>query len=172
LGTVEAFAVAAAQIDLAVRNVRVLARGAVRALSLADNVPLDVADAIEDLASAVLELERALDDDGSAEPVRGLALRAATTASLVLERTGNLSVSVIVGQIRSTAVDLLAGWRATKRSRPSGPRSEREPPPANVNSASTGMGQIASRVARRGCVTFLRQDLSFVTHPPSLTCCR
>ena len=109
LGTVEAFAVAAAQIDLAVRNVRVLARGAVRALSLGDNVPPDVADAIEDLASAVLALARALDEDGSADPVRDLALRAATTASLVLERTGNLSVSVIVGQIRSTAVDLLAG---------------------------------------------------------------
>lgn len=109
LGTVEAFAAAAAQIDLAVRNVRVLARGAIRALSLSDNVPPEVADAIEDLASAVLELERSLDDDGSAEPVRELALRAATTASLVLERTGNLSVSVIVGQIRSTAVDLLAG---------------------------------------------------------------
>ena len=30
-------------------------------------------------------------------------------ATLVLERTGNLSVSVIVGQVRSTAVDLLRG---------------------------------------------------------------
>jgi uncharacterized membrane protein YgaE (UPF0421/DUF939 family) len=109
LETVEAFAVAAAQIDLAVRNVRVLARGTVRALSLGDNVPPEVAGAIEDLASAVLALERALAEDGSAEPVRVLALRAATTASQVLERTGNLSVSVIVGQIRSTAVDLLAG---------------------------------------------------------------
>lgn len=109
LGTVEAFAVAAAQIDLAVRNVRVLARGTVRALSLGDNVPPEVADAIEDLASAVLAMERALEDGGSAEPVRELAMRAATTASQVLERTGNLSVSVIVGQIRSTAVDLLAG---------------------------------------------------------------
>jgi uncharacterized membrane protein YgaE (UPF0421/DUF939 family) len=109
LGTVEAFAAAAAQIDLAVRNVRVLARGAVRALSLSENVPPEVADAIEDLASAVLALAHALDDDASVQPVRELALRAATTASQVLERTGNLSVSVIVGQIRSTAVDLLAG---------------------------------------------------------------
>jgi uncharacterized membrane protein YgaE (UPF0421/DUF939 family) len=109
LGTVEAFAAAAAQIDLAVRNVRVLARGAVRAVSLGDNVPPEVAGAIEDLADAVVALERALDRDGSAEPVRELALRAATAASQVLERTGNLSVSVIVGQIRSTAVDLLAG---------------------------------------------------------------
>jgi hypothetical protein len=30
-------------------------------------------------------------------------------ATLVLERTGNFSVSVIVGQVRSTAVDLLRG---------------------------------------------------------------
>jgi uncharacterized membrane protein YgaE (UPF0421/DUF939 family) len=109
LETVDAFAVAAAQIDLAVRNVRVLARGTVRALSLGDNVPPEVAEAIEDLASAVLALEQALEEGGSAQPVRELALRAATTASQVLERTGNLSVSVIVGQIRSTAVDLLAG---------------------------------------------------------------
>ena len=109
LGAVESFAAAAAQIDLAVRNVRVLARGVVRALSLGDNVPLEVADAIEDLAGGVLALEHGLDDGGSFERVRELALRAATTASQVLERTGNLSVSVIVGQIRSTAVDLLAG---------------------------------------------------------------
>jgi uncharacterized membrane protein YgaE (UPF0421/DUF939 family) len=108
-GTIEAYAGAAAQIDLAVRNVRVLARGAVRALSLGENVPPEVADAVEDLARAVLALERALDDGGSLDAVREPALKAAATATLVLERTGNLSVSVIVGQIRSTAVDLLAG---------------------------------------------------------------
>ena len=38
--------------------------------------------------------------------VNGKALRVRDT--LVLETTGNLSVSVIVGQIRSTAADLLA----------------------------------------------------------------
>ncbi len=37
------------------------------------------------------------------------ALRAAATATVVLEGTANLSVSVIVGQIRSTATDLLTG---------------------------------------------------------------
>jgi uncharacterized membrane protein YgaE (UPF0421/DUF939 family) len=108
-GSVEAYADAAAQVDLAVRNVRVLARGAVRALSLGENVPPEVADALDDLASAVLALERTLDDDTAVDAVREPALRAAATATLVLERTGNLSVSVIVGQIRSTAVDLLAG---------------------------------------------------------------
>jgi uncharacterized membrane protein YgaE (UPF0421/DUF939 family) len=108
-GAIETYAEAAAQIDLAVRNVRVLARGAIRALSLRESVPPEVADALEDLARAVLALEKTLDDGGSREAVREPALRAAATATLVLERTGNLSVSVIVGQIRSTAVDLLTG---------------------------------------------------------------
>ena len=40
-------------------------------------------------------------------------MRAAAEATLVLERTGNLSVSVIVGQIRSTAADLLAATGMT-----------------------------------------------------------
>jgi hypothetical protein len=39
--------------------------------------------------------------------VREPALRAAATATHVLEGTTNLSVSVIVGQVRSTATDLL-----------------------------------------------------------------
>jgi hypothetical protein len=100
------FAEAAAQIDLAVRNVRVLARGAIRALTLGENVPPEVADALEDLADAVVALAATLDDRTGLDAVREPALRAAATATLVLERTGNLSVSVIVGQIRSTAVDL------------------------------------------------------------------
>jgi uncharacterized membrane protein YgaE (UPF0421/DUF939 family) len=108
-GSVEVYADAAAQVDLAVRNVRVLARGTIRALSLGENVPPEVADAVDDLAGAVLALCATLDDDTTLDAVREPALRAAATATLVLERTGNLSVSVIVGQIRSTAVDLLSG---------------------------------------------------------------
>ena len=107
LGTVDDYAEAARQIELAVRNVRVLARGARRAIDLEENVPPEVSDALRDLASAVRALGRALDDHAEADEVRRPALRAAGTATLVLERTGNLSVSVIVGQIRSTAVDLL-----------------------------------------------------------------
>ena len=51
-GTVEFYAGAAERIDLAVRNVRVLARGAMRALALDENVPPEVAGALQDLASA------------------------------------------------------------------------------------------------------------------------
>jgi len=107
LGAVDDYAEAARQIELAVRNVRVLARGARRAIDLEENVPPEVSDALRDLASAVRALGRALDDHGQADEVREPALRAAGTATLVLERTGNLSVSVIVGQVRSTAVDLI-----------------------------------------------------------------
>jgi uncharacterized membrane protein YgaE (UPF0421/DUF939 family) len=109
LRTVDVYADAAAQIDLAVRNVRVLARGARRAIDLDENVPPEAADALRELAAAVRALSVALDDPGRAGAVREPALRAAGKATLVLERTGNLSVSVIVGQVRSTAVDLLRG---------------------------------------------------------------
>jgi uncharacterized membrane protein YgaE (UPF0421/DUF939 family) len=108
-GHVESYAGAAGQIDLAVRNVRVLARGAIRGIRLDENVPDDVADAVRDLAAAVRALGPSLDDEIGPGEVRDAALRAAGRASAVLERTGNLSVSVIVGQIRSTATDLIVG---------------------------------------------------------------
>jgi uncharacterized membrane protein YgaE (UPF0421/DUF939 family) len=109
LETVDLYADAAAQLDLAVRNVRVLARGARRAIDLEENVPPEVGDALRSLADAVRALGGAIDDPSKAGEVRGPALRAAGQATIVLERTGNLSVSVIVGQVRSTAVDLLRG---------------------------------------------------------------
>jgi uncharacterized membrane protein YgaE (UPF0421/DUF939 family) len=105
---VEDYADAAERIDLAVRNVRVLARGAIRAVRLDENMPPQTAEAVRDLATAARAFSAAL-DSGDVAPVRSAALRAAATATLVLESTGNLSVSVIVGQVRSTATDLLAG---------------------------------------------------------------
>jgi uncharacterized membrane protein YgaE (UPF0421/DUF939 family) len=104
---VESWVGAADQLDLAVRNVRVLARGAIRALRLDENVPPEVAEALRDLAVAVRAFDAALDDDGGLDTVRAPALRAAARATLVLDNTANMSVSVIVGQIRSTATDLL-----------------------------------------------------------------
>ncbi len=108
-GTVDFYADASAQIDLAIRNVRVLARGVVRAARLGENIPAQVADAVRDLAEAVRALREALEDPERADEVRTPALHAAATATRVLEQTGNLSVTVVVGQVRSTAVDLLRG---------------------------------------------------------------
>jgi uncharacterized membrane protein YgaE (UPF0421/DUF939 family) len=108
-GRVEDYAEAAVRIDLAVRNVRVLARGTIRAIRLDENVPPQVADAIGYLAEAVRGFVEALEHPERVAAVHEPALRAAATATEVLQSTGNLSVSVIVGQVRSTATDLLAG---------------------------------------------------------------
>jgi uncharacterized membrane protein YgaE (UPF0421/DUF939 family) len=108
-GHLEIYAQASAQIDLAVRNVRVLARGAIRAVELDDNVPPEVGTALRSLAEAVRQFADELEDPERDSAARAAALRAASQATAVLEQTANLSVSVIVGQIRSTAVDLLRG---------------------------------------------------------------
>ena len=97
-GMVETYADAAEHVDLAVRNVRVLARGTIRALSLEENVPPEVAEALRQLAEAVRALDGALQDPRPRR--RGPRARrcsAAVEATLVLESTGNMSVSVIVG---------------------------------------------------------------------------
>ena len=106
-GQLALYAGAAHHLELAVRNVRVLARGAVRALVLEDNVPPHVPLAVRELAAAVRALGRELETGDGAEEVRDAAVRAAGHATQVLEGTSNLSVSVLVGQVRSTAVDLL-----------------------------------------------------------------
>jgi uncharacterized membrane protein YgaE (UPF0421/DUF939 family) len=107
LTTMRRNAVAAAELDMAVRNARVLARGAIRAADLAAHLPEPMLQAVGDLADAVRGLGAALDDPAAAGPAREAALRAAGRASIGLEQTANLSASVVVGQVRSTATDLL-----------------------------------------------------------------
>jgi uncharacterized membrane protein YgaE (UPF0421/DUF939 family) len=106
---VERLAAAAHSIDLAIRNTRVLARASVRAIDLDDRVPELVTKSIRDLAGATRALDRHLADSKPDSPAVGAALRAAAGATAALEQTGNLSVNVIVGQVRATATDLLLG---------------------------------------------------------------
>lgn len=108
-GQVERLAAAAHSIDLAIRNTRVLARAARRAIELDDHIPELVTDAIRDLATATRALDRHLADPQPDSPAVDAALRAAARATATLEQTGNLSVNVIVGQVRATATDLLRG---------------------------------------------------------------
>jgi Fusaric acid resistance protein-like len=103
------YAHAAMQIDNAAASVEALSRGAVRAIAQGDNVPAPVPEALRELADAVRRLEGTLDEGGDETAVREPALRAAARATLVLEQTHNLSVSLIVVQVRSLAVDLLRG---------------------------------------------------------------
>jgi uncharacterized membrane protein YccC len=106
-GPLAVYSEASGQIDLAVRNVRVLARGVVRAIETGDRVPPAVAESLRELRQAVVSLAPWMEDPRRADEVIEPAVQAARHASAVLEQTTNLSVSVIVGQVRSTAVDLL-----------------------------------------------------------------
>lgn len=108
-GRVEDLAAAASSIDLAIRNARVLARASVRAIDLDEHVPELVTDSIRDLAAATRVLDRHLAQANPESPAVDPALRAAARATAALEQTSNLSVSVIVGQVRATATDILLG---------------------------------------------------------------
>ncbi len=112
-GRVDQFAAAAEPIDLAIRNTRVLARAAQRAIDLDENVPPIVVDSIRDLAAAVRLLDRHLGGGPGRSGAREAALRAAAQASAALDMTSNMSLSVIVGHVRSTASDLLLGLGMT-----------------------------------------------------------
>lgn len=103
----ERHAVAARHLDFAVRNVRVLARGAVRAVDLDAHVPEDELAAMADVAGALRALWPAIEGGKGGEEARERALRAADAATRAFEQTGNLSLSVLTGQIRSLASDVL-----------------------------------------------------------------
>jgi uncharacterized membrane protein YgaE (UPF0421/DUF939 family) len=103
----ELFQQGAAHVDRAVRNVRVLARAALRHLRGGGAPMPGLADSVADLARAVWALAAALDDPAEAENARRFAMRASDRATEVLEEHAGLSTNVIVGQIQSTAADLL-----------------------------------------------------------------
>ena len=104
-----AYAEAAQQMDYAVRNTRVLARRALSAIRRGRKAPPELADAVDLLADAVGALGSQLEEPGSEAVTRRFALEAAVKATSVLARDPGLSINVIIGQIRSTAIDLLRG---------------------------------------------------------------
>ena len=80
------------------------------ACALRENLPPGISDAVRELAEAVGALRGAPGGPlAGAGDVRGPALRAAARATVGSQQTGNLSVTVVVGEARSTAVDLLRG---------------------------------------------------------------
>jgi uncharacterized membrane protein YgaE (UPF0421/DUF939 family) len=103
------YAGAVAQLDLAARNARVLARRAVATVRRHGAVHADLAAAVDLLADALSELVAHLDDPEQETSSRRLALEAARRATGVLARDHTMSTSALVAQVRSTAVDLLRG---------------------------------------------------------------
>jgi len=97
---------AAAELELATRNARALARAAIRAVELDSNLPAELPAAVSELAAAIRASEDALEGPDRSQPI-GSALRATALASRALERDRELPTAHVVGQIRSTATDLL-----------------------------------------------------------------
>jgi uncharacterized membrane protein YgaE (UPF0421/DUF939 family) len=108
-GGVFPFELAADRLDLAVRNVRVLARRAVRAIANDDEVPDEVIEALRRLADAVEQLHDRLDDAETGSELEATALDAAALATVALPEASSLSVTVLIAQIRSMVVDLITG---------------------------------------------------------------
>ena len=125
---VDFYADAAAQIDLAIRNVRVLARGAVRGARLGDNLPQPVATAIRDLAEAVSQPARGPDRP---QPRRGRA-----RARAARRRAGDARAAGDRQPLRD------------RRGRP-GPLDRRRPP-ARLRAELRGGGRPGARGGRGG----------------------
>jgi uncharacterized membrane protein YgaE (UPF0421/DUF939 family) len=103
----ELYANAGTRIDLAVINTRVLARGAANAPRRGDTVPPQLPEAVLDLSQAVKALATYLEEPGGPDETRRFALEAARKATEILQERHDLAISVLVGQVRSAAVDLL-----------------------------------------------------------------
>jgi len=112
------------QVDLVVRTVRVLARAAVPAARLPDPPPTEIVESVRVLASAVRAFEAALTAgllgdmdaaDRSATEVRTRALAAVRTGAAVLPSAPQLPVVMVVGQVRTAAIELLRATGMTDK---------------------------------------------------------
>ncbi|MFY1702239.1 FUSC family protein [Micromonospora sp. WMMA1923] len=107
----------ARQLDYAARNIRVLARAGATLARQHTATPPELGDAIRALAEAVHAAGEALatdlagraDADRHAEQADTAALRAVRLAAGLLDSDQPLPVTMIVGQIRATAIDLMRG---------------------------------------------------------------
>ena len=110
LGPLAHYATAADQLDLAVRDTRVLARATVslvRERGPARGPQEQLAEAILGLALACEALAGYLERPDYPVDVRHFALGAAEEATATLETNNDLESSALVAQVRSTALDLL-----------------------------------------------------------------
>jgi uncharacterized membrane protein YgaE (UPF0421/DUF939 family) len=99
-----AYSEAELPIGLMIRDVHVLARGAVRALMMDDEVPAKVIEALHELGDAAGKLTKRLAVDESGKEVSDAVLEVASTTS---EDAANLSTSVLLAYIQATAADVL-----------------------------------------------------------------
>jgi uncharacterized membrane protein YgaE (UPF0421/DUF939 family) len=106
-GQLEPYNDAARHIDYAVRNSRVIARNAATAVRTHVAVSADLAASIDGLAAVVDALDQQLAAGGDPAETQQRAVAAAAAATAVLAEHHDLRSSVLIGQVRATAVDLL-----------------------------------------------------------------
>jgi uncharacterized membrane protein YgaE (UPF0421/DUF939 family) len=106
LGYLAHYAAVADQLDLVVRNTRVLARATVEMLQEGRHAPEQLPEALLDLARAVETLGAYLETSDYLD-TRHFALKATESATAALKERSDLETSVLIGQIQSTAMDLL-----------------------------------------------------------------
>ncbi|QBI19935.1 aromatic acid exporter family protein [Egibacter rhizosphaerae] len=112
MAQVDSYANVATQVDLAVRNTRVLARAAIAVLRRPDAsgsraAPPALVEAVEELARGVRSLGEQAVEQGPQMATRYHALKAVDRASLVLPDPRAVALGRVVGQVRGTVVDLL-----------------------------------------------------------------
>jgi uncharacterized membrane protein YgaE (UPF0421/DUF939 family) len=101
------YRIAAAKLELAARNTRVLARAALRAIELEPSTPAELSLAIRDLGSAVRLLPGEIEQSASGTDATRTAVTAARRATFVAERHATMPVGAIVAQVRFISTDLL-----------------------------------------------------------------
>jgi uncharacterized membrane protein YgaE (UPF0421/DUF939 family) len=107
LRQLEFYGSAGIRIELAVINTRVLARGVYNAVRRGDTIAPQLPEAVLDLSRSVRALAEFLENGRGPEEARSWALEAARRATEILDERHELGISVLVGQVRSAAVDLL-----------------------------------------------------------------
>ncbi|NYI82220.1 FUSC family protein [Saccharopolyspora hordei] len=130
-GDLERYDNAAAPIDRALRNTRVLARRALAALRDGEPVPRPLPALLEELAGAVVLLRDELASGVDPLQTREAARSVAKKSTVEMLGEGDFSMQVVVLQVRSIAVDLLQATglsrtEATAALPPLHPEAQRE----------------------------------------------
>lgn len=107
------YALGTRHIDYAVRNTRVLARHVLRFLRTGQRAPRELSEAVRELALAVWALAAEFEDPARTTELQLHVSRAAAHALATHDPARNdLALTEIVGQVRSTAIDLLRASEA------------------------------------------------------------
>jgi hypothetical protein len=107
------YALGTRHIDYAVRNTRVLARHVLRFLRTGQPAPRELSEAVRELTLAVWALAAEFEDPARTTELQLHVSRAAAHALATHDPARNdLALTEIVGQVRSTAIDLLRASEA------------------------------------------------------------